>query len=207
MKYVYVTLRQRGCDSTAQYMVEIHNTYEKLAKVYNAKLEGELREKNPGYDAALLQKEGKYSQAVARYKEALETDNNEDNKAQYYYSMAFIQTWEFGQYQTARDNARKAASLRPNWGRPYLLIGDMYAKTSRNCGDDWNSRLAIIAAIDKYAYARSIDSDVAGEANERIGNYSAALPDRQEGFMRGVSEGATATVGCWIGETVKVRYK
>ncbi|MBL7793593.1 MAG: tetratricopeptide repeat protein [Saprospiraceae bacterium] len=207
VKYIYVTLRQEGCDSTSQFMKDIHDTYEKLATVYNAKLEGELRAKNPGYDAAMLQKEGKYSQAVARYKEAIETDNNNDNRAQYYYSLAFIQTWEFGQYQAARDNARKAASLRPNWGRPYLLIGDMYAKTSRNCGDDWNSRLAIIAAIDKYAYARSIDSDVAGEANERIGNYSAALPDRQEGFMRGVNEGVTATVGCWIGETVKVRYK
>ena len=74
-------------------------------------------------------------------------------------------------------------------------------------GDDWNQRLAIIAAIDKYQYARSIDSEVAGDANERISKYQSSLPDLSEGHMRGVKEGAKETVGCWIGETVKVRFK
>lgn len=207
VKYVYVTLRQQGCDSTAANMIEIKKQYEKLAAAYNAKAEAELRAKNPGFDAVALQKEGKYTQAISRYKEAIEQESDPEKQAQYYYSIAFMQTWELGQYETARTNARKAASLKPGWGRPYILIGDMYAKTSRNCGDDWNARLAILAAIDKYAYARSIDSDVSRDANERIGNYTQSMPDRQEGFMRKVNEGTTQTVGCWIGESVKVRYK
>ena len=45
---------------------------------------------------------------------------------------------------------------------------------SRSC-DDWNQRLAIIAVIDKYSYARSIDPSVADDANRRIGSYTGAL--------------------------------
>lgn len=207
IKYVYNKLRTQGCDSTDVAINELRTKYETLAAEINAQLEVERRKNNPGYDASQLQKEGKYEEAVARYREALEKETNDEAKAQYYYSIAFIQTWQFGQYSSARENARKAASLKSGWGKPYLLIGDMYARTSRDCGDDWNSRLAILAAIEKWAYAKSIDSDAAGDANERIGRYSDAKPAREDGFMRKVNPGDSATVGCWIGETVRVSFK
>ena len=209
LKYVFVTLSREGCDTTEAIMVEIKKQYESVAAEINAGLEEERRQNNPCYDATQLQKEGKYEEAMARYKECLASSDNIDNdgKAQVYYSMAFIQTWQFGQYSTARENARKAASLKPGWGKPYILIGDMYGKTSRSCGDDWGARMAVLAAIEKYAYAKSIDSSVAEDANKRIGQYAAARPDKQEGFMRGVKAGQTAKVPCWIGETVKVRFK
>lgn len=207
LKYAYVKLRQEGCDTTTAIMVEIKTKYEAVAAEINAALEEERRKNNPGYDAVQLQKEGKYEEAVARYKEAIETEENNDAKAQFYYSIAFIQTWQFSQYSSARENARKAASLKPGWGKPYILIGDMYGKTSRSCGDDWGNRMAVLAAIEKYAYAKSIDSEVTSEANKRIGSYSGAKPDKQEGFMRGVKAGQKVKVGCWIGETVTVRYK
>ena len=181
--------------------------YELVAKAYNDSIEVIRRKDNPIYDATKLQQEEKYKEAVDRYKEGIETSDDDNAKAQAYYSMAFIQTYEFGQYQTARGNAQKAAALKSGWGKPYILIGDMYAKSSRNCGDDWNTRLAILAAIAKYRYAKSIDSEVAADANKRIGNYNAARPEKQEGFMRGVSAGQKAKVGCWIGETVTVEFK
>ena len=87
------------------------------------------------------------------------------------------------------------------------LIGDLYASSARNCGDAWNQRLAIIAAIDKYNYAKSVDPSLAEEANKKVSKYRASLPDSNEGFMRGVSAGDSQKVGCWIGESVKVRYK
>ncbi len=207
VKYVYTKLRQQGCDSTDIALGALRAKYEMLAAEINAKLEAELRQNNPGYDAAQLQQEGKYAEAVARYKEAIEKETDNDKKAQFYYGIAYIQTWQFGQYSSARENARKAASLKSGWGKPYILIGDMYARTSRDCGDDWNQRLAILAAIEKYAYAKSIDSDVAGDANERIGRYADAKPDRSEGHMRGIQPGATAKVDCWIAETVRVSFK
>jgi hypothetical protein len=207
IRYVFAKLRQQGCDSTDAVVVDLRQKYESLAAEINAQLELERRKNNPGYDASILQREGKYSEAVARYRDAIEQTDDPEAKAQFYYSIAFIQTWQFNQYQSARDNAQRAASLKSRWGKPYILIGDMYAKSSRSCGDDWDSRMAIIAAIEKYAYARSIDSSVADEANERIGRFSSSLPERQEGFMRGYKGGETVRVGCWIGENVTIRYQ
>jgi hypothetical protein len=111
------------------------------------------------------------------------------------------------QYSQARATAYEAAKHRDGWGRPYMLIGDMYGSSARSCGDDWNQRLAIIAAIDKYNYAGSIDPEVARDARERVSKYNASLPDLSEGHMRGVKKGAKEQVGCWIGETVTVRFK
>ncbi|HMN88537.1 MAG TPA: tetratricopeptide repeat protein [Saprospiraceae bacterium] len=207
VKYVYNKLKAQGCDSTDVTMNELRTKYEALATEINARLEAELRQNNPGYDASLLQREGKYEQAVTRYREAIEKETDNDKKAQFYYSIAYIQTWQFGQYSSARENARRAASLKSGWGRPYILIGDMYARTSRDCGDDWNTRLAILAAIEKYSYAKSIDSEVNSDANERIGRYSSSLPELGEGHMRGMKPGDKATVGCWISETVTLRFK
>lgn len=207
IRYVYNKLRQQGCDSTDTDLQGLRSKYETLATEINTQLEAERRVNNPGYDASQLQKEGKYEEAVARYKEALDQAEDDDAKAQFYYSIAFIQTWQFGQYQSARDNARQAANLRPGWGKPYILIGDIYAKSSRSCGDDWDSRMAILAALDKYASAKSVDPSAAEEADRKIGIYSSSKPEKQEGFMRGIQEGQSVRVGCWIGETVRVRFQ
>ena len=206
VKYVFVKLRDQGCDPNEEIMVELQEKYTKIASELNAQIEVERRAQNPGYDAVQLQKEGNYEQAVERYKEALETEEDPEIQAQYYYSIAYIQTWQFKQYQTARTNARKAASLKSGWGKPYLLIGDMYASTSASCGKDGYTRgLAVIAAIDKYAYAKSIDPEIASEANQKIGRIRGSVPPKDEVFMRGM-DGKTDTCKCWIGETVKVRY-
>ena len=67
-------------------------------------------------------------------------------------------------------------------------------------------RLAVLAALDKYSYAKSIDSSVADEANSRISKYNASKPTKDEAFMRGHKKGSSAKVGCWIGESVKIRF-
>lgn len=206
IQYVYVKLRQQGCDSTEAKMVEIRTAYETLAARINADLEVGRRKDNPCYDASQLQQEGDYNKALSRYEECLSTATDADARAQVYYSIASIKLYRQNNTGGAVSAARQAASLKPSWGRPYLLIGDAYAKMGRGC-DDWNSRLAVLAAIEKYSYARSIDGEVADDANKRIGQYSDAMPARQDGFMRGLKEGQSVPVGCGIGETVKLRFK
>jgi len=88
-----------------------------------------------------------------------------------------------------------------------MLIGDLYAISARNCGDSWNQRLAIIAAMDKYNYAKSVDPSLADEANKKVGKYRASLPDSNEGFMRGVKAGDSQKVGCWIGLRGLIHYE
>jgi len=129
-----------------------------------------------------------------------------EKKANYTFSVASILFRKQKKYGEARKAALEAASLKPNWGRPYLLIGDMYASSSRSCGDAWNQRLAALAAIDKYSKAKSVDPSVAEDANKKIGIYNKSKPTQDEGFMRGFKEGQSLKVGCWIGETVRLRY-
>lgn len=208
VKYVYVKLRQQGCDSTETFMQEIKTNYEQLAKAVNDSLELVRRERNPCYDATQLQQEGEYDAALSRYDECLNSDQEMDDKgrAQIYYSIASINLYRKNNPRAALSAARKAGNLTDGWGRPYLLIGDCYAKMGRNC-DDWTSRLAILAAMEKYRYAKSIDPEVTEDAEKRLGQYYNAMPEKQEGFMRGVSSGQKVKVGCGIGETVTMRFK
>ena len=208
VKYVYNKLRQQGCDTADVALQELKATYETLATEINAQLEAERRENSPCYDATQLQKEGKYAEALARYEECVGSGEQEGEAlAQIYYSMAFIQTWQMRQYGNARQNISKAAGAKSGWGKPYILLGDIYAKMSTGCREDWDKRLAILAAMEKYRYAKSIDGGVADDANKRIGQYSSALPDKEEGFMRKVSAGDKVSCGCGIGETVTIRFK
>ena len=153
-----------------------------------------------------MYEDGKYSEAIDKYREAIAQEPDQAKQAEYYFGIASIQFRQLKAYSAARDNARKAASLRQGWGRPYMLIGDMYASTSRTCGSDAYTRgLAVLAAIDKYAYARSIDSEVAGEAGKKISLYSASIPPKDDVFMRGMNN-QRVTVPCWIGEAVTLKY-
>ena len=207
LEFVYLKLKDRGCDPNEDIMKELYAKYSVVAEEINRKMNAEKRKTDPMYDAIQLQQEGKYDQALTRYQEAIEVEGaSDDAKAQAYYSIASILLWQKGQYQNARTKARKAASLKPGWGKPYLLIADIYGKAARGCGDSWNQRLAMLAALEKCYYAKKIDPSSVDEANKRIGIYSKGRPLQDEGFMRGVKEGQKAKVGCWIGETVTIQF-
>jgi len=209
IKRIYNFLGQQGCEDADPLMAELKVKYDKLVTTANAEKLDEFYATNPGKHGIALNKEGKYSEAIAKFKEALaDPVTTNDDKASYYFYIASIEFRQMKKYSSARENARKAASLRSGWGQPYMLIGDMYASTSSGCGKGaWDQRMAILAAMDKYSYAKSIDSEVAGDASKKIGKYSSYMPDKEEGFMRKVNAGDSVKVNCWIGETVSVRFK
>lgn len=206
LKYVFNTLKQQGCEDSDAFLTKIKSEYETLAAEYNEERLKELEEKNPAYAAKKRYDEGKFEEAAEKYKEAIEKETDDEKKAQYYFALASIQFRKLENYSDARESARKAIEYRSDWGRPYMLIGDMYATTSRNCGDAWNQRLAVVAAIDKYARAKAVDSDFAQEASSRIAKYHSSRPEKGDAFMRGFENGSTTKVGCWIAETVTLHF-
>lgn len=206
LKYIIFTLKKKGCPEDDPFLVTLEEKWAKYAAEYNAQKQAEFEANNPASVAKKLYDEGKFGEALAKYDEAINEETDDVKKAKYKFSKASILFRKLSSYSAARKEALDAAKLRPDWGRPYLLIGDMYAKSARNCGDAWNQRLAILAAIDKYAYGKKVDPSLADEANKKINLYSASKPDKDTGFMKGVKEGDTEKVGCWIGETVRIRY-
>jgi len=200
-------LKRQGCDETVPLLKELEGKYAAWAQNENASRVAEFEANNPASIAKKLYDQGDNAGAIAKYQEAADAETNPEKKAGYMFSIASIQGRKMKKYSKARSTALAAAKMRPNWGRPYMLIGDLYASSARSCGSDWNQRLAVLAAIDKYAYARSIDSSVGSEASNKIGKYSASKPEKKDGFMQGIKAGDRVKVGCWIGESVKVSFK
>lgn len=202
-------LRQQGCEpESSPFLAELEAKFKVYADAENARRQAEYEKNNPGVLANKLYKEGDYKGAIAKYEEAIAAEEDNNKKAGYYNSIASIQFRKLKNKSAARSSALKAANLRPGWGQPYLMIGDMYASSTRSCGKaPWEQRMVVLAAVDKYAYARSIDSDpeVQKEANKKIGRYSGEKPEKGDVFMAGYKVGGSYKIGCWIGETVKIR--
>ncbi len=158
--------------------------------------------------AQLFVKRNEFSKASSYYLQAINLDSVAEQKAQYYYELAIITGTKLGQLNTARNYALKAIELKRNWGKPYILIGQFYAQSAKECGEDtYYQSLVYVAAVDKFITARSIDPDVADEANRLIASYSAMFPTKEDMFFHGDSEGKSYTIGCWINETIKIRVR
>ena len=206
LKNLIGLLKKRNCDPSDPFLLELEGKWKTYATAENAKMKAEFEANNPAMMAKKLYDQNDYNGALNKYDEAIREETDPEKKAGYMFSKASIQFRKLKEYNTARKTAKEAAKLRPNWGRPYMLIGDMYATGARNCGNSWNQRLAILAAMDKYNYAKSIDASVAGEASEKVSKYRSSMPSQEDGFMQSFKAGDTTKVGCWIGETVKIRY-
>ena len=148
-----------------------------------------------------------YEKAKVFYTYALENEPDEINKAQYAFRLA--QTYgAMNKYNSAKTYALKAAAFRSGWGEPYLLIGDLYAKTSRQCGElktEFLKRVGYWAAIDKYEFAKRIDPQLSTKSNERIEKYTEQMPSKTDIFTEGLIDEPTYKIDCWYSETVKIR--
>lgn len=147
------------------------------------------------------------TKAAKYFREAANLTNENEKKADYYLRIAEIEQ-NLGDYESSRSSALKAASFRSNWGEPYLHIGDLYASSGSKCGSGtgFESQVVVWSAIDMYEKAKAVDGSLAGKANNKIANYSKYMPSKEECFFRGLKEGDSFKVSCWINESTKVRY-
>lgn len=202
---IYNTLVQRGCDLEDPFMLELKGVYTVYQDSVNAVRMAELYEKNPAKHAEDLYKEGKYEEAIGEWKRAIEMAEEDEKVAEYNYWIGQTTFYKLSNSNGSLSYLRKGTSSSEYGGKAYMVIGDAYAKISRSCGDPaWDSRLVILAAIDKWAAAKSKDPSIASEASSKINNYSAYKPAKTEAFSRGIKEGKNVKVPC-VGESVKLR--
>ena len=177
---------------------------EEIATKDLARRQAEYEANNPMSVARSLYDAGDVDGALRKYEEVAQTAEAQ-LKGSIYLQMASIYRVDKGSPSRARDYARKAAAARPGWGKPYLMIGDMYASSSRSCSTDpFQQRLIILAAIDEYARAKQ-DGETASAAQSRINKYSGSTPTAAMLHERGIKAGETRSTGCWVGETVTIR--
>ncbi|KPL13448.1 MAG: hypothetical protein AMS26_14435 [Bacteroides sp. SM23_62] len=171
-----------------------------------------LYEKEPSAEAAyglarlFLGKE-EFEKAITYYQEAINSQEDPVKKSEYLYQLGYITNAHLKQPQKARTYALEAISLKPEWGEPYILIGDAYAGSKDCFTDEFEKTTIYWAAVDKFIKAKSVDAAVAEKANERISTYKNYFPDIETIFFYSLKEGDDYTVGCWINETTTVRAR
>ncbi len=189
-------LDQKGC-TDAQVFFDIANT---------------MHATNPSAVSAekmgiLSLKKKNYREAADFFKQALEMADQEADKSKYYIELAQAYS-SMGSYSSARSNALKAAKEKEGYGLPYIMIADMIGGSSSACkSDDPCVQKAIYwLAVDYLNRAKSVDPSVAEKANAKIASYKKYYPTKEDCFFKGIKEGQTVEIGCWIGESTKARF-
>jgi tetratricopeptide (TPR) repeat protein len=149
------------------------------------------------------------TERAAEYlQKGIDIGQQSEELADMYYELASLNYSRVKNYQKARQLALKAIEARPNWGKPYLLIGQMYIAARQEVfTDPWDQATVFWVAVDKFIKAKSVDPEVADEANNLINTYSEYFPNNEMVFFRTMRDGDTYSVGGWINETTKVRSK
>lgn len=148
-----------------------------------------------------------YDRATKFYEEAIKLSTDSQEKSEAYYNMA-VMAYQQRQYAKARGYCNQAMQERSGFGAPMLLIAQMYAATAPSIypDDPVLSRIVYCLVVDKCQQAKAMDSSIADEANKLIGTYSRHYPAKEDVFMHPkLTEGASFTIGGWIGETTTVR--
>ena len=193
LKKITNMLDQKKCQNDPFYFETTKKLYELEPTPSSAYLIGKM-----------LLNEGKYAEAIDYLKEAEKTNDTTVMERSYMYIAQAYHT--LNNFPAARTYALKSASLDPKDGTPYMLIGDLYAESAKDCGDnDLTSRVAFWAAVDKYIRAKQVDPTLAEEADKRIATYSTYFPAMATIFFYALKEGDTYRVECWINEDTKIR--
>lgn len=157
--------------------------------------------------ARLFLKRQNNAKAIEYYEQAIEAQKDQYEKATYCNELASV-LFAQRDYPRSRTYARQAISLNPEWGKPYILIGKLYAASAKSIGDsDVKQRMVYVLAVDQFAKAKSVDPEIAAEANKEIATYSQYFPGKEDAFFEGLKSGDSFRVGGWINESTTVRLK
>ena len=182
------------------------------------KIAGRLYESDPSprsafYMGYLSQKKENYSSAIDYFYQAVEGEDDPIKKSDYLYYLSSSHA-ALTQYKQAKKYALEAIKFRAGWGKPYVLIGDLYAQSSRACGDntgnnqndEFTKRVGYWAAMEKYRYAKYIDKSLEDDVNNKIKLYSSQAPDKTTTFQIIGLDQPTYKISCWYTETVQNPY-
>ena len=159
----------------------------------------------------IYRKQKDYAKALEFYQKAFDIETDNIKKSKIKMLMATMTAYDLPgkDFPTARKHAKEAADLNPNWGKPYILIGRMYAGSGKLCGPGtgFESQKVLWPAMDMWNKAKKIDPSSADEAQKYINQYYQYMPEKKDLFQRSITPGSSYSIGCWIGGTSIARGK
>lgn len=157
----------------------------------------------------------KFRQSIDAYEAALKL--NPAGKENYL-NIAWCHR-ELKNFESARTFAQRAAQRERGWGRPYMEIAEIYKASVEDCimnskGGDWakmdlNDKLVYKLALESYQRAKSVEPEIASEADQRARELSTLVPSREDYFFNRdkIKDGKLDIQGScytWIKETATV---
>ncbi|MBN1768506.1 MAG: hypothetical protein JXR50_10950 [Prolixibacteraceae bacterium] len=174
-------------------------------------LSEKLYELEPSSEAAFnmartfLKKEN-YTKAFEYYEKACNSSTDNNEKALYYYESAGLSLQQ-GMLEKARDFAKKAIGVKPDYCEAYMLIGEIYIQASKDFSDDSFERSTVFWLATDYFEKAARYADCKTDAQNKISTYQNYFPNKEEVFFKGLEDGKNHYIGGWINETTKVRVK
>lgn len=186
------------------------------------KISKKLYELNPNYNNATTLantalKNGRYAKAITYLNKAKGKTDDPSKLKVINLSLATAYLHQ-NELQKARTYARKAISIDPNWGKPYLDMASIYANAVKQCSADRkltkDDRAVYWLVLDylKKAKRNADKASVKNRANSQISLYSQFTPSSSDKFFKGWKDGETLKINgslkpcySWIDETTTVR--
>lgn len=192
LKKMVLTMSKGGCITSPVFKEALEIVHNAEPGAQSAYLMGNLSLKNNEVD-----------KAISYFNEAISLFETEEQKVDCYYMLGLAYQLQ-GKYSESRSAALQAIKIHPNCGKAYILIGDLYSSSGNRCGgDDFLPRSYNWCAADKYSRAAAVDPSCAETANAKRAKL--AFPTKQDRFVRGLNDGQSYHVGCWINETTTIR--
>ncbi len=198
-------LENAGCTNEELFYHTTLQLHELQPNAESAFLMGRLENNKENYPQALVF----FQQAADLYTEENAVQHQE-RIFRSYWIMAEISFRQLRSLPQARTYARQAHETDPNDGRPLILIGEMYAASANECGDDDVAKKAAFwVAVDKFTEASNIAAEdaVRERAAQLAETYKLYFPNNEEIFFHGYTEGETYRVECWINRTTRIRAR
>lgn len=146
-----------------------------------------------------------YKKAIEYLDEAVQGDNiNPETKAKWYYELALV-SLALEENCKSISYARQAVSLRENFSKAYILLGDAFIASRANLGDDFQKRTAYWAAADQYRKAVEADPSLEAETRQKLEDSLEQYPNSEDVFFRDLRQGDTYLVGGCINVNTTVR--
>lgn len=143
--------------------------------------------------------------AVWYFTEAFRTDTSKIVKSDVLTRVAAMELAS-GKRQEARDHGEQAWELNKKNGKALLIVADAYAGSK--IGDAFDNHSVNWVVVDFLKYAKAIDPSLKETADEKIRTCSRLFPTREECYYKGITdEGVSYSVGGWISEVTKVRFR
>jgi len=145
--------------------------------------------------------------AASYLKMAVAGENTDaETRALWYYELAVVSNAN-KDFCDAINYAREAISLKSDYGKAFILLGDAFIASRDMLGDDFQQRTAFWAAADKYEKAALLDPSLTEETKQKLSQFAAQYPSEEDVFFLDIREGDPFQVGGCINENTTVRSR